>query len=83
MIVSYSEWWILVILILLSIPASLITVLIKKHLLKKKLNKPKLSFAVLFVLCLFLCYMAYAFYYSIKMDEMRQRVYEMDQIDRR
>ena len=83
MVIIYSAWWILVILIILSIPAILITVLIKKYLLKKKLTKPKLTFAVLFILSLFVCYMAYAFYHSIKMDEMRQRVYEMDQMDRR
>jgi len=83
MAVTFSAWWILVIMIVLSIPAFIITVLIKKYLLKKKLNKPKLSFAIIFVASLFLCYMAYAFYHSIKMDEIRQRVYEMDQMDRR
>jgi len=83
MIVSYSEWWILVVLIVLSIPAFLITVLVKKYLLKRKLIKPKLTFTVIFILSLFLCYITLAFYHSIKMDEMRQRVYEMDQMDRR
>ena len=83
MIVSYSEWWILVILILLSIPAFLITVLVKKYLLKRKLIKPKLTFTVIFILSLFLCYITLAFYHSIKMDEMRKRVFEMDQMDRR
>ncbi len=83
MAVSFSAWWILVILIVLSIPAILITLLIKKYFPKKKLSRPRLTFAIVFILSLFLCYMAYAFYHSIKMDEMRQRVYEMDQMDRR
>lgn len=83
MIVNFSEWWIVVILVILSIPALLITGLIYQLLFKKKSSKPRFTLTLTFLVSLFVCYLTLVIYRTVKMTQQRQRVYEMEQLERR
>lgn len=80
---NFSEWWIVVILVILSIPALIITGLIYRLFFKKKGVNRRLTFTLIFLVSLFVCYLTLTIYHNIKTNQMRQRVYEMEQLERR
>lgn len=82
---GYTGWLIIWILLLLFVPAFLITVIIYKYLIKKKLNTSRLRYltgVAVFIVNLFICYLIVVFYYQKRMETMRAEIDKVNQEQR-
>ena len=82
---GYSDWLIVWILFILSIPAFLITVLIYKYLIKKKLTSPRIRYLTgvgVFIINLSICYLIVIYLHNTNMETRRAELYKWQQEQR-